>query len=71
MQNMPDLSDILRLAQTPEGRKLIAMLQSSDPAALSSALTSAQAGDMEAAKKAMSGFLDNPEAQKLLKQLGR
>lgn len=70
MQSMPDFSEILKLAQTPQGRRLIAMLQSSDPAALGSALTNAKAGDFEAAKSALSGILEDPEAQALLRSMG-
>lgn len=70
MQAMPDLSEILRLAQTPEGQKLIAMVQSSDSTALNSALSSAGKGDYEGAKAALSGLLTSPEAQELLRRLG-
>lgn len=70
MQAMPDFTEILRLARTPEGQKLIAMVQSSDANALSSALTSAGKGDYEAARDALSGLLDSPEAQALLRKLG-
>jgi len=70
MQAMPDLSEILRLAQTPEGQKLIAMVQSADSKALNSALASAGKGDYEGAKAALSGLLESPEAQALLRRLG-
>lgn len=71
MQNMPDFSDVMRLAQTPEGKKLISMLQNSDSTALNTALSSAQAGDYSSAKNALSAFLNTPEAQALLQALGR
>ena len=71
MQNMPDFSDIMRLAQSPEGRKLIAMLQSADTIVLNTALSSAQAGDYNTAKEALSGILSTPEAQALLNKMGR
>lgn len=70
MNSMPDFSEALRLAQTPEGRKLIAILQSTDGNALSSALSSAKQGDYESAKTALSSLLDSPEAQALLRSLG-
>ena len=71
MQNMPDFSDIMRLAQSPEGRKLIAMLQSADTNVLNTALSSAQAGDYNTAKEALSDILSTPEAQALLNKMGR
>ena len=71
MQNLPDMSEIMRLAQTREGRSLIAMLQSADPAALHMAAENAKKGNMDAAKEVLSGLLDTPEGKALLKQLGR
>lgn len=71
MQNMPDFSEVMRLAQTPEGRQLIAMLQKTDSEALKSALSSAKEGNFDQAKTALSGILGTPEAQALLKQFGR
>ena len=71
MQSMPDFSEMLRIAQTPEGRRLIALLQNADSATLNSALSSAKSGDYGSAKNALSNILSTPEAQELLKQLGR
>ena len=71
MQNMPDFSDVMRLLQTPEGQRLLSILQSADSHVISAAISSAKAGDYEAAKKALSGVLSTPEAQALIDQLGR
>lgn len=71
MQNMPDFTDMMRIIQTPEGRKLMAMLQNADANVLHTAMTSAKSGDYNAAKGALSSILSTPEAQALLKQLGR
>lgn len=71
MQNMPDFTDMMRLVQTPEGRKLMAMLQNADANVLHTAMISAKSGDYNAAKETLSGILSTPEAQALLKQLGR
>ena len=71
MQNMPDYSEILRFAQSAEGKKLIAMLQKSSPTELGLAVDAAKAGDYAAARSALSGLINSPEAQALLDQLGR
>lgn len=71
MQNMPDFTDMMRMVQTPEGRKLMALLQNADTNVLNSAMASARSGDYNAAKEALSGILSTPEALALLKQLGR
>ena len=69
MQNMPDYAQILRMAKSPEGQKLIAMLQQADSASVSAAMKSVQAGDYDSAKSALSSLLSSPEIQRLLKQL--
>ena len=71
MQTMPDFSDMMRLIQTPEGRKLVALLQNADSQTLNTAMSSAKSGDYHAAKEALSGILSTPEAQALLNQLRR
>ena len=71
MENIPDHSQLLRLAQSPEGKKLISLLQSADSQSLNTALHHAKAGNLEDAKNALSGILETPEAQALLRQLGR
>jgi len=45
-------------------------VQSADSKALNSALASAGKGDYEGAKAALSGLLESPEAQALLRRLG-
>lgn len=69
MQNMPDYAAVMQLIKSPEGQKLIAMLQQTDSAAVSTAMKSAQKGDYSGAKTALSSLLDSPEVRKLLKQL--
>ena len=71
MQNMPDFTEIMRLANTPEGRQLIAMLQNADSRTLSNALHSAQSGDYDAAKTVLSSLMNTPEARELLSRFGR
>ena len=70
MQQMPDMTELFRLAQTPAGRQLIAMLQKSGGTRLNEAITKAAAGDYAQAKETLSDLLSSPEAQVLLKELG-
>lgn len=73
MQNKPDpsmdLTQILRMAQSPAGQQLISMLQQQNGEALRSAMSKASAGDYSQAKKTISEFLSKPEAKALLEQL--
>lgn len=64
-----DMSEILRLAQSPAGQKLLSLLQQSGGAQLQNAISSASNGDYTQAKQTLSSLLADPEAQKLLKQL--
>ena len=72
MDNQSNFSmqDAMRLAATPAGQQLIAMLQSQNNADLNAAMTSAAAGDYAKAKEALSSLLSDPKTQALLKQLG-
>lgn len=75
MQSKPDspmdYSELLRLAQSPAGQQLLAALQQSQGEQLNTAMVKAAMGDYSQAKKAITDFLSTPEAQALLKQLGR
>lgn len=73
MQNDPknfSMEDAMRLAKTPAGQQLIAMLQNADTKALKEAMRQASGGNMEQAKQALGPMLESPEIQKLLQQLG-
>ena len=61
------VDEVKKFAESPAGQQLMAMLQKSD----SEAVRQAQAGNYEDAMKRLSGFLQTPEAQRLLKNLGR
>ena len=69
MPQMPDMGELLRLAQTPAGKKLIALLQSQGGSGLQRAIASAAAGDYSRAREILSELLSTPEAQTLLKEL--
>ena len=69
MQSMPDMSYLLKLANSPAGQQLFALLQKNGGSELQSAVTQASAGNYEQAKNALSNLLSDPQAQALLKQL--
>lgn len=64
------MQDAMRLASTPAGRQLLAILQQSDSAAMRSAMEQASSGNYEQAKQVLGPLLASPEVQKLLQQLG-
>ena len=66
-----DSTELIRLAQSPIGRKLLTMLQQSSGQELRGAMEKASSGDYRDAQKAIRSFLTNPEAQALLEQLRR
>lgn len=69
MEQQPDYTQLLRIAQSPAGQKLLALLQRSGGEALSSAASKASGGDYTAAKALLSSLLASPEAQRLLQEL--
>lgn len=71
--NPNDLSiqEAMRLASSPAGKKLLQLLQQNGGDELRQAVSKASSGDYTQAKQAIHALLDNPEAKKLLEQLGR
>ncbi len=69
MKKTDDFSkeEILRLARSPAGQQLIQLLQSRHGQAINQVQESG--GDLQQAQKALSGFLSDPQAQALLRQL--
>lgn len=66
-----DMSEVMRLAASPAGKKLISLLQGSHGAEMNAAMNSAAKGDYQQAKQTISAFLETQEAQTLLEQLRR
>ena len=64
------MEDVMRLAQSPAGQQLIAMLQQKDNAKLQQAVTQAKTGDYTLATQTLSAMLSSPEAKELLKIIG-
>lgn len=65
-----DLSEIMRLARSPAGQELIALLQQGGRE-LQEAMDSAAAGNYGKAKDTISAFLSDPKAKALMEKLGR
>ena len=65
------IQEAMRLANSPEGKQLIALLRQQNGSDLQNAMNRASAGDYAQAKKMIESMLSDPDAQKLLKQLGR
>lgn len=75
MENKPDspvdLSEVMRMAQSPAGQQLLALLQKNNADELRSAMEKASTGDYSQARKTINAFLSTPEAKALLEQLRR
>ncbi len=73
MDHLPDtpmdMSQIMRMAQSPAGKKLIALLKQNDSDEMQQAMKQASDGDYSQAKKAIEKFLSTPEASALIEQL--
>ena len=72
-KNSQDFSiqEAKRLAKTPEGQKLMALLQQKDNGKLHKAIAEATAGNYKEAGSILESVLSSPEAQQLIRKLGR
>lgn len=70
MPNQPSMQEMLRMAASPAGKQLIALMQQKGGEDLQKAMKLAVTGDYTQAKKTMESVLSDPQAQKLLKELG-
>lgn len=64
------MEDALRLAKSPAGQQLYAILQQADSAAMQQAATEVSAGNYTKAGQTLQSLLSSPEAKELLKTLG-
>ena len=67
-QGLP-MEQLVKLANSPQGKALLAQLQQNHPEALQAAAQQAQAGNYDAVKKTMSEFMASPTGQALIQQL--
>ena len=63
------LQQAMQLAQTPEGRQLFALLQSTQPGTLQQAMDNAASGDMQQLKQTVQSFMQSREAMALLEKM--
>ena len=64
------IKEAQRLAGTPEGQKLMQMLQQQDSGQLQKAMDAAGSGNYQEAGSILSSLLSSPEARQLIRQLG-
>lgn len=69
MQQLPDMNELMKIARSPAGQKLLALLQSSSRSELDAIATEASTGNMHAAGQKLAGLLASDEAKALLRQL--
>lgn len=69
MDSFSDMKELLRLAQSPAGQQLIALLRQRGDDRLSAALAQASAGDYRQAQALLSDLLAQEDAQALIKAL--
>ena len=72
-KNSQDFSmqEAIRLANSPAGQQLLAILKQSDSAKLQQLMQQAAGKDFEKAGQTLNALLSSPEAKALLDQLGR
>ena len=71
-KNSKDFSpqDVMKMAKSPAGQQLIAMLQNADPSALQKAMAQAAAGNYEEAKTSLTPLMESEKIKSLLQQMG-
>ena len=71
MQSLPDMNQLMKLAASPAGQRLLSMLQNDNNIDLKKLAQSASSGNFSEAKEQLSGFLASDEANMLMKELGK
>ena len=64
------MQEALRLAKSPAGQQLIALLQQTESEKIQQAKDQADAGDYDSVKTTLASVLENEEVKALMKQLG-
>ena len=64
------MQDVMRLAGTPAGQELLNYLHQKNQKQLQLAIAHAMSGNMDQAKEILSQLITDPQAQKLVTQLG-
>ena len=63
------MEDAMRLAESPTGQQLLALLQQSHADRLEEAMSKASSGDMTGAKNALSDLLSSPQIREMLRRM--
>lgn len=64
------IEDALRLAKSPAGQQLLALMRQSDPNAIQKAMQQASSGDYSNIKETLAPLLASQDIQSLLRQMG-
>ena len=64
------MQDVMRLAGTPAGQQLLDHLQKKNSRQLQMAIAHAVSGNMDQAKGLLAAMIQDPESQRLIRQLG-
>ena len=64
------IKEAQRLANTPEGQRLMRLLLEKNTGQLQTAMDQAASGNYKAAGEILNSLLTSPEAQQLIRQLG-
>lgn len=68
--NEQDIQKAMRLAQSPAGQQLLNLLQKNNADMVNKAKLCTEKGDYSQLQQLMTALLHDPDAQKLLNQLG-
>lgn len=69
MDQIPDLQQLMKLAQSPSGQQLLKLLQQQGGKELQQAAKHASSGNYAQIKEILSQLLEKPEVKKLFTQL--
>ena len=64
------MQDAMQMANTEAGKQLFKLLQSNNADALKQAMSQANQGDYNSLSKTLAPLINNPDIQRLLKQMG-
>ena len=69
MHSLPDMNELAKIAASPAGQKILAIVQHSNDQDLDKITRDLKSGNIAAAQKELSAILANTDIQRLLKQL--
>ena len=69
MESLPDMNQLMKLAASPAGQRLLSLLQNDTSIDFKKLAQSASSGNYADAKDQLSSFLSSAEITKLLKEL--